>query len=276
MFPRTAPFLAAGLALGIATNAGAQVVRLSEFDGRQSPRPHGRMSPPPAPGAFGGDIQQRMIPVAEFTPEQSGYSYENNFGSELRPTAAGLQRWIAPLGVPAGAVVEEILLLVEDEDDVLDVVGTLLFAAQAVDGAGDCDTGWIETSWNGNSAGIDGHGIVSMQGNVPYLVRSRAVYPPACSSENHLLYYIAVRLESTSHSLVGAIVRWRRSVSPAPLAATFNDVPLDHPFFQFVEALSASAITAGCGGGNFCPDNPVTRGQMAVFLGKALGLHWPQ
>jgi hypothetical protein len=24
----------------------------------------------------------------------------------------------------------------------------------------------------------------------------------------------------------------------------------------------------------YCPDNPVTRGQMAVFLATALGLHW--
>jgi hypothetical protein len=31
---------------------------------------------------------------------------------------------------------------------------------------------------------------------------------------------------------------------------------------------------SGCGGGNFCPDAAVTRGQMAVFLAKALGLHW--
>ena len=28
-------------------------------------------------------------------------------------------------------------------------------------------------------------------------------------------------------------------------------------------------ITAGCGGGNFCPAAPVTRAQMAVFLLKA-------
>lgn len=35
-----------------------------------------------------------------------------------------------------------------------------------------------------------------------------------------------------------------------------------------------SGITAGCGTG-YCPDNPVTRGQMAVFLTKALGLYWP-
>ena len=44
---------------------------------------------------------------------------------------------------------------------------------------------------------------------------------------------------------------------------------------EFVEALVASGITAGCGNGNFCPDAPLTRGQMAVFLSKALGLHWP-
>jgi hypothetical protein len=68
---------------------------------------------------------------------------------------------------------------------------------------------------------------------------------------------------------------WHRVVSPAPATATFNDVPTSHPFFQYVEALAASGITGGCGGGNYCPNNPVTRGQMAVFLAKALGLHWP-
>ena len=70
-------------------------------------------------------------------------------------------------------------------------------------------------------------------------------------------------------------VRWSRQVSPAPAVATFGDVPTDHLFFQFVEALARSGITAGCGGNNFCPDEPLTRGQMAVFLAKALGLQWP-
>lgn len=69
---------------------------------------------------------------------------------------------------------------------------------------------------------------------------------------------------------------YRLPVSPAPGTATFNDVPTSHPFFQYVEALAASGVTAGCGNGNFCPDQPVTRGQMAVLLSKALGLHWPQ
>jgi hypothetical protein len=70
-------------------------------------------------------------------------------------------------------------------------------------------------------------------------------------------------------------VWWKRSVSPAPGSPTFNDVPLNHPFFQYIEALAASGITGGCGSGNYCPNNNVTRGQMAVFLAKALGLHWP-
>jgi hypothetical protein len=51
-------------------------------------------------------------------------------------------------------------------------------------------------------------------------------------------------------------------------------VPTSHPYFQFIQALAASGITGGCGGGNYCPDNPVTRGQMAVFLAKALGLQF--
>ena len=49
-------------------------------------------------------------------------------------------------------------------------------------------------------------------------------------------------------------------------AAAFNDVPPDHWAFSFIETLAESGITAGCGNDNFCPDDPVTRAQMAVFL----------
>jgi hypothetical protein len=71
--------------------------------------------------------------------------------------------------------------------------------------------------------------------------------------------------------------QWERQVSPAPAVATFNDVPTDHPIFQYIEPLSASAITGGCNAAPpmYCPDAFLTRGQMAVFLAKALGLHWP-
>jgi len=73
-------------------------------------------------------------------------------------------------------------------------------------------------------------------------------------------------------------VWWRRVVSPPPASASFDDVPTTHPFFQYVEALKASGITGGCSTNPplFCPDTPLTRGQMAVFLSKALGLFWPE
>ena len=77
-----------------------------------------------------------------------------------------------------------------------------------------------------------------------------------------------------SLGFAGVRVFWRRTVSPAPAVASFGDVPVSHPFFQFIEALAASGITAGCGGGNYCSEAPLTRGQMAAFLAKALGLHW--
>ena len=73
---------------------------------------------------------------------------------------------------------------------------------------------------------------------------------------------------------VGAVIGYQLQVSPAPATATFNDVPTSDFGFQYVEALVAAGITGGCGGGNYCPDNPVTRRQMAIFISKALGLQW--
>lgn len=51
--------------------------------------------------------------------------------------------------------------------------------------------------------------------------------------------------------------------------------PVNDTAFPFIEALVASGITAGCGGGDHCPDAPLTRRQMAVFLATSLGLHRP-
>ena len=74
----------------------------------------------------------------------------------------------------------------------------------------------------------------------------------------------------------GVRVHYRLQVSPAPAVATFPlDVPTTSPYFRFVEAMAASGLTGGCGASRFCPDTPVTRGQLAVFFASALGLHFP-
>lgn len=72
----------------------------------------------------------------------------------------------------------------------------------------------------------------------------------------------------------GAVAGYQLQVSPAPATPTFNDVPTSDPGFQYIEALAASGITGGCGGGNYCPDASLTRRQIAIFLAKALGLYF--
>jgi hypothetical protein len=52
----------------------------------------------------------------------------------------------------------------------------------------------------------------------------------------------------------------------------FADVPCPSPFADWILQLAAENITGGCGGGNYCPGNPNTRGQMAVFISKTFQL----
>jgi hypothetical protein len=59
---------------------------------------------------------------------------------------------------------------------------------------------------------------------------------------------------------------------PPACSGTFADVPCSDPLAAWIEQLAAEGITAGCGGGNYCPDRAVTRGQMAVFLTKTFDL----
>jgi hypothetical protein len=59
---------------------------------------------------------------------------------------------------------------------------------------------------------------------------------------------------------------------PACATAPFPDVPCSSPYAAWIQELVARGITSGCGGGLYCPTNPVTREQMAVFLLKALAV----
>jgi hypothetical protein len=57
---------------------------------------------------------------------------------------------------------------------------------------------------------------------------------------------------------------------PPSCTGLFLDVACPDGFaVDWIEQLSLEAITGGCGGGNYCPANPVRRDQMAVFLLKA-------
>jgi hypothetical protein len=53
--------------------------------------------------------------------------------------------------------------------------------------------------------------------------------------------------------------------------AAFLDVAPANTFYNDIGKLSARGITVGCGGGNYCPNDPVTRDQMAAFILRSLG-----
>jgi len=57
--------------------------------------------------------------------------------------------------------------------------------------------------------------------------------------------------------------------APPACQGDFPDVACPSIFADWIEALADEGITGGCGGGNYCPGNPVRRDQMAVFLLKA-------
>jgi hypothetical protein len=104
----------------------------------------------------------------------------------------------------------------------------------------------------------------------PYLYATNSGHPL------YLVVFFAGGQTDGSAKFNNVAIRYRRQVAPAPAQASFGDVPTNDFGFQYVEALAASGITGGCGGGNFCPDQSVTRRQMAIFLAKALGLNWSE
>jgi hypothetical protein len=57
---------------------------------------------------------------------------------------------------------------------------------------------------------------------------------------------------------------------PACGAAPFSDVSAGDPYCPWIQQLAADQITAGCGGGNYCPDAAVTRRQIAALLERAM------
>jgi hypothetical protein len=120
------------------------------------------------------------------------------------------------------------------------------------------------------STGTSGYQTITATLATPETVRRR-------NGNDRNIYWLLLTLPDvvTSLSVRDCTVIWNRQVSAPPATATFLDVPVGHPQRAFVEALAAAGITGGCGGGNYCPDSALTRGQMAVFLAAGLGLHFP-
>jgi hypothetical protein len=77
---------------------------------------------------------------------------------------------------------------------------------------------------------------------------------------------------TVTRSQMAVFLMVARGFAPAACPpSTFADVPSNSPFCGYINGIAARGITAGCGGGNFCPENLVLRGQMSVFLQTTFG-----
>lgn len=216
-----------------------------------------------AGGSYGLGNQDHFVAAFAFQSQLSTDSWDNFGPGYYRTASEGT--WFAPLTLPAGAKITLITCYFYDNTPAHEATVTL----NRYDYNTQTDSATV-VSFLPQIVSTDAGGNHRVFESYAETVR----YRPGLFSRQ----YYALRVDMPSSLDVrfrGCNVTWNRQVSPAPASATFTDVPVSHPYHQFIEALVDSGITAGCGGGNYCVDSPITRGEMAVFLSVALGLHFP-
>src|SRR5688500_10631943 len=209
---------------------------------------------------YGSDETEISLSAFAFQPLTSAVTYSSATGPHgiFRTNAAGATFFVAPISLPAGAAVVRLELQGCDSAPVGDIAIHLRQQPRTTFSA------------------VTVASVTSVTQALCTTYSTTLPAPHTVDNANNT-YFIEADLQNNTlaNRLAAVRVSYRLQVSPPPATATFpSDVPTTHPFFRFVEALAASGLTGGCGAGTFCPDSPVTRGQMAVFLSVALGLHW--
>ncbi len=221
-----------------------------------------------SPNQFGTNCCQILpIPASSFNPIDTGAAGYTGLGAgpgfvTLYGGSLGADVW-ATVTLPSGAALDFLDLYWYDTDASFDICVDLNTFTGTTSPGGTV----LATTCSTGSTGF-GYSSTLFSGTVDNnVIGSGAQYVVVVYDAN----------PGFNLGFKGVDIWWHRQVSPAPLTATFNDVPTNHPFFQFVEALVASGITAGCQASPplYCPDAPLTRKQMAAFLAKGFGLYWP-
>ena len=220
---------------------------------------------------YGAIENYTIIGATSFKPLDSTTAYQTILGEVFRTDVGVNSNFVAPVDLPHGALLESLTFYVADDDGVPDrqVINVGLGKASRLDADGSQTALQIVKSTN--TQGLTGYQALVIDYN-----NTLPVIEGAAGAEqiNNWLVVVNLNAQTSVHRFSGVKLKWKRQVSPKPLTATFTDVPTTHPFHRFIEALYASGITAGCGNNQFCPDEPITRGQFAVFMSTALGLHW--
>jgi len=238
----------------------------------------------PLPGAaapamadsFGEGFQEVHIGAASFQHLNNGSGYEIDWsvdGYMGYTDESFLGVFVAPLLLPVGAEIVAICTHYYDTSS----VGKVTTSLDAVKLATAGHPAGVVPVWGPLEEDVAGGYDMVCSDNFSYTFRN-ATDVDGDGNDESIVHRVRVEMTETDEgrlALGGVRVLWRRQVSPPPSSPSFADVPVNHPFFQWIEALKKSNITAGCSEQNFCPNAPLTRAQMAVFLAKALGLHWP-
>jgi S-layer homology domain len=230
---------------------------------------------------FGPDQHVVNIPFSQFFPAGTGDgTYATDLNEGTRWPTGGSNFLVATIDaglVPNGADLQQVAFYFSDDTGGIDRNFRGLVGLYWVDSDG--SNPGIDLPFEVLSLGAPGDTVLVADPNISVLYRRD--YDNDGTAEV-VSYTVIAQFGTDGEEVYDGSIKLRqvrllfaRQVSPAPAVASFGDVPTDHVFFQFIEALADSNITAGCGSGNFCPDAALTRGQMAVFLAKALGLHWP-
>jgi hypothetical protein len=257
------------------TQAGAQ--GLADLPQAAEGFIHGR-----APEQYGTRDVWTVIPLARFAPSAWYYKYDlgcigvGHYYTEASGQS-GAAFW-AGIDLPAGAEVQEICVFAYDNDPAKQL--QFYLGVRENGDAANAANFLVVPGTIGSTGTASTPGAVQLCVSLapPLVIRHFADADgdgdPAWLSYN-LVVAPAFAQPPNLVCWADALIRWRRIVSPPPTIATFGDVPTSSPIFKFVEALVAAGIVSGCGAGAYCPDQPVTRGQLAVFLSSALGLYWP-
>jgi hypothetical protein len=219
--------------------------------------------------SYGPDFQVLTIGAAEF---RSLSTFSPYVASDGYVYSTGVHDYLAPLSLPEGALIGMVCLYVNDSDPGASVQAGLK-AVKLVPGG----EGPRSATLNVFAVSSSDSGYGRYCADPPfYTLRGRIDFD-GDGTLDAAAYYVWVYASTVTQGSLGfggVQITWKRQASGAPSAPTFGDVPPTDHAFRFIEALAASGITAGCAGGNFCPDANLTRRQMAVFLARALGLHW--
>lgn len=226
--------------------------------------------------SFGQGDQGYYIPAYEFTPINNNcaleyYAWYYYYSVDAPGGSCSNTLYVARLNLPEGALVYRYTVFAYDNDASLDLnlIAQDNLARYGTGGTPTPTYSTIANSAAGTTGASTDYQLLS-SGSMNTVIDT---YLSADST--HHDYDIRLSLpKSPNLRFRGVWAFWARTIAPAPATASFSDVPTSHPFFNEVQQLAKSGITLGCGGGNFCPDSAVTRGQMAAFLSRALGLHW--